>query len=216
MDEMRIPIYPSVEVIFPGQLLVLQPMDAATVQLVRFCREYHRPLGVVLISGAQGHTVARVGTLARILGSVQNAELGDTHIVVVGRSRFQMLQMHYDRAYLEATVRQWPWLAEPRPEWSVIEQVGDYLRRYVEALSDVLPPALLPEALLPDTAALGVLGAALLQLSAEDKQNLLEVPATCMLLKEVLRYMRAYVPMAERLATMPPPMIAPHEQISLN
>ncbi len=216
MDVMRVPIYPSVDVVFPGQLLVLRSDDDIVVPMVQTCVRTQQPLGVTLVSGAQGHNVARVGTLAYVLGQLQGVELDYPHVAAVGRARFRMLQLHHDRAYMEATVRVWPWASEPHPSWEMIELFGVYLRRYVAALSEILPPALLPEALPPDAAALGVLGAALLQLPHEEKQRLLELTTTHKLLEEVLRYMRVYVPMAERLADRPPQILENYERISLN
>lgn len=216
MDILRVPVYPSQEVIFPGQLLALQYPSPILEPMVRACVAARRPLGIVWTSGAHGHHLARVGTLVRFLGRLQNADWDAPNILVAGQERFRVLQMHQDHTYMEATVHLWPWTEDPRPRWNDVEALGAYLQRYVTALSDVLPPAFLPEAVLPGTTALGVLGAALLQLPSEEKQRLLEIPTMRVLLREVLRYMRVYVPMAERLACMTPPVSEAYERISFN
>ncbi len=215
MRTLRVPIYPSQDIIFPGQL---HPVFADTQGgdwLLRVCREQRQPLGVVWVQDLTCGAVANVGTLAYMLDDIPGRGHDFANALVVGQYRFQMLQIHQDQLYLEATVQLWPWIEEPRPGWMLVEQVGHYLRRYVEALASVWPAALLPEVLLPGVSTLGVLGAALLPLAAAEKQRLLETPTARGLLSSVLDYMRVYVPLAERLAKMSPePML--HERISLN
>ncbi len=218
METLRVPIYLSSDVIFPGQLLPVYG-GSAVERMVHVCRKIHYPIGVVLSPDSGIGQMARVGTLANLLDAEEGLSLegnGTANAVLVGQSRFRVLDVHADRIYPEATVELWPWLEEPRPTWILIEQLGEYLRRYIHALSDTLPPTLLPEALVPDSATLGVLGAALLQLSPDEKQRLLELPTSQALLSSMLKYMRIYVPLAERLAAIPPCVTREYESISLN
>lgn len=216
MKMMRIPIYPSGEVIFPGQLIRLSDEAWGMEQMLSYCREHRQPIGLVLASGPQGHTLADVGTLAYLMDGFPDSNPDMLDTLVVAQYRFRMLQIHQDQAFLEATVQLWPWVEEPRPDWRTVEQLGIYLRRFVAALSNVLPPILLPEILSPTASTLGVLGAALLQLPAKDKQRLLELPTAQTLLVTVLDYMRIYVPIAERLAKIPAEVPVLDEYISLN
>lgn len=216
METVRLPICPAVAAIFPGQLHLVSSAGEGMRQLVRFCRELHHPLGVVFTSGASGPSLARVGTLAYLVKPRAEILVEPQSVLVVGQARFHIQELHYDRPYLEATVESWPWLQEPRPDWRLVEQLGRYLHRYVTALAEVLPPTLLPEMLLSNTATLGVLGAALLQVAPAQKQHLLEIPTARGLLTEVLRYMRVYVPIAERLATMQPERQTAYERIFFN
>ncbi|HDQ72699.1 MAG TPA: hypothetical protein ENN19_11480 [Chloroflexi bacterium] len=215
MKTLRVPIYPSPEIVFPGQLYPIFPDKQGVDWLLRVCREQRQPLGVVWVSDVTCGAVANVGTLAYLLDDIPGNGRDFANALVVGQYRFQMLQIHQDQIYLEATVQLWPWIEEPRPDWMLVEQVGHYLRRYVEALASVWPAALLPEILRPGVSTLGVLGAALLPLAAEEKQRLLEMPTARGLLSAVLDYMRVYVPLAERLATMSPKAML-HERVSLN
>lgn len=216
MKTLRVPIYPSADVLFPGQLFPIFAETRGVDWMLRFCREQRQPLGMVLASQSGGHTIARVGTLAYLLDDIPRKVQDFANIIVVGQYRFVILQLHQDQAYLEATVELWPWIEEPRPSWLLVEQAGIYLRRYVQALATTLPAALLPEVLPPGVSTLGVLGAALLPLASADKQRLLELPTAKALLTEVVRYMRIYVPLAERLANTPPKVAALHEHVSLN
>ncbi|MBN2501357.1 MAG: hypothetical protein JXB38_11310 [Anaerolineales bacterium] len=214
MKTLRVPIYPSPEIIFPGQLFPIFAETRRVDWLLRTCREQRQPVGVAWVSDARG-AVANVGTLAYLLDDIPGRECDFANALVVGQYRFQTLQIHQDQVYLEATVQLWPWGEEPRPGWMLVEQVGHYLRRYVEALTSIWPAALLPEVLSPGVSTLGVLGAALLPLAARERQRLLETPTAWGLLSAVLDYMRVYVPLAERLATMSPKAML-HERVSLN
>lgn len=213
---MRLPIYPSDETIFPGQLVPLSPKTTDMERVLCDCREQRQPLGVVLATGAHGHSLAGVGTLVYVMDFAVTSGQGVPDVLIVGQYRFRVLQIHQDQSYLEATVRLWPWIEEPRPEWGMVQQMGMYLRRYVEALSGVLPPLLLPEILQPTASTLGVLGAGLLQLPVREKQRILELPTAHALLSIVLTYMRIYVPIAERLAEIPLEIPVTNEYVSLN
>ncbi len=216
MKMIRVPIYPSVEVIFPGQLFPIFAETQDVMTMMQVCRAQRQPLGVVHAMMPGGHTLARVGTLAYVLDDFPPRVPAFVNSIVVGQYRFRILQLHQDQAYLEATVELWPWLEVPSPGWMLVERVGAYLRRYVQAIANTLPAALLPEVLPPGVATLGILGAALLPLSAADKQRLIEIPTAKILLSEVLAYMRIYVPLMERLADIPPQRAELPERISLN
>ena len=204
MKMMRVPVLPSSEVIFPGQLFAVPRGIRVIDAIFRHCHEHQRGLGVVFVSGTEGRTIANVGTLANLVDpglSLDRTDQAETY--VAGQYRFRIHQIHQDHAFLEATVSVWPWIEEPPPDWALVESVGWYLGRYVEALSNVLPPVLLPDALPPGASTLGILSAGLLQIPNDAKQRLLETPTTCALMASVLDYMRVYVPLAERLAEMP-------------
>jgi Lon protease-like protein len=216
MTLLRVPIYPSEQVLFPGQILPLTGEVDQLPRMLRFCQEQRRQLGVVYIPGERGHALARVGTLSHLLSIEETEDWPGDAQLVVGSGRFKILQLHQDRAFLEATIQLWPWREEPEPSWRMVECVGDYLHRYAQAISDLMPPALMPDLLKPDTATLGVLAAALLHISAADKEVLLELPSSEALLRAVLRHLRLHVPLAERLASMPPPGAGVYERILLN
>ena len=207
---------PSVGVVFPGQVFPISESACGVGRVLRFCHEHRLELGMVFVSGLGGHTLANVGTLASLVGPPVSTGQSQMEMYVAGQHRFHIHQIHQDQPFLEATVSLWPWVEEPQPEWALVESVGWYLRRYVEALSNVLPPVLLPDLLPLGASTLGILGAGLLQLPAPDKQRLLEVPTARALLSSVLEYLRVYVPMAERLAEMPSAVPAFDEYVLLN
>jgi hypothetical protein len=185
-------------------------------ELLAFCRAQGTLLGLLLVTGAEGHQLASVGTLVDL---AEDAALPRHQVagpVGVGRRRFRLLNIYHDRPFLEGLVEVWPWSEEPAPDWALIEGVGRYLHRYGEALSDVMPPAWLPDGLKPGPQMLGMLAGAILQLPPLEKQRLLETPTVRSLLTQVLPYLRWQVPVAERLATMVPRSVELMEKARLN
>lgn len=223
-DVLRIAIYPSDQVIFPGQVFPLYDEvgsygygePEALNEMIEHSRQQHRPLGIVYIPDRRGYALARIGTLANLVKASETSFHAGGYPVVVGKARFKMLQIHHDHSFLEATVQLYPWEQEPAPSWELIENVGSYLRRYTKVMSDLLPPALMPEILSPSAETLGTLSAAILQLPEVERQQLLELTTTEDLLMGVLDYLRLYVPLAERVAEMPPKVPETCERMQMN
>jgi Lon protease-like protein len=223
-DVMRIAIYPSDQVIFPGQVLPLYDEvgtygygdPEALGQMIDLCRDKGRALGVVYIPDRRGYALARIGTLASLIDTTQTSFHAGGYPVIVGKARFRMLQIHHDHKFLEATIQLYPWCDTPVVPWDLIENVGSYLRRYTKVMSNLLPPALMPEILSPSATTLGALSAAILQLPEVERQRLLELHSTYELLLGVLKQLRLYVPLAERVATMPPTIPEACERILMN
>ena len=223
-DVLRIAIYPSDQVIFPGQVFPLYDEigtygyrdPEALDEMIHFCRKQHRSMGIVFIPDRRGYGLARIGTVANLVDATGAVFQADGYPVVVGKARFKMLQIHHDRSFLESTVRLYPWSQKPTPSWELIERVGGYLRRYTKVISELLPPALMPEILAPSAATLGALSAAILQLPEIERQRLLELNSTNDLLLSVLKHLRLYVPLAERVAAMPPTVPETCERIMMN
>lgn len=223
-DVMRVGIYPSDQVIFPGQVFPLYDEvgtyghgePEALSQMIGYSRRHQRPLGVVYIPDRRGYALARIGTLAHLVDGTETSFQADGYPVVVGKSRFKMMQIHQDHDFLEATVKVYPWNDNPTPSWDLIENVGAYLRRYTKVMSELLPPALMPEILAPSAETLGALSAAILQLPETERQHLLELDTTFDLLTGVLNHLRLYVPLAERVARMPPAVPESCERVLMN
>lgn len=204
MNTLRIPIFPSTGVLFPGEVQVFSNEFEDLGNLLAYAQERQLPVGFVHSTASHGAGLALTGTMAIVLDSGEvHVDEGDA-VLLVGQKRFQMLQIHHDKPFLEATVQTWPWDPNPRPAWNLVESVGDYLRRYTQALNTILPPAMLPEPLVRQTAALGILAAALMQLPCADKQRLLETRTSEHLLAAVVQHLRLQVPIAERLSEMLP------------
>ncbi|MDF1514314.1 MAG: hypothetical protein P1S60_10945 [Anaerolineae bacterium] len=223
-DVIRIAIYPSDQVIFPGQVVPLYDEvgtygyqhPEALAQMINFCRQRQCPLGMTFIPDQRGYGLARIGTIATLVDATQAVFQADGYPVVVGKARFKMMQIHHDQSFLEATVKVYPWSPTPPPSWELIEHVGAYLRRYTKVMAELLPPALMPEILPPSAETLGSLSAASLQLPELERQRILELGSTQELLESVLHHFRLHVPLAERVAEMPPTVPELCERMMMN
>ena len=182
----RLPLLPLHTVLFPGQPIPLHVSDPLYQRLVVRSFEESTNVGVVLIREGlekEGLVIPyTVGTVARIT-FYQQSEIGLGQLVAVGQHRFRILDLVNFKPPLEALVSLWPWSPEPAPSQRLMDTVGEWLRRYVAALADVVPPVLEPEALPQDAAALGVLAAVILQVSLSEKQALLETPTAVALVR---------------------------------
>jgi uncharacterized protein len=183
---MRIPLFPLHTVLFPGQVLPLHIFEPRYRQMIGECLQHSAPFGVVLIKkgteAGQAAEPVMVGTTARIT-HVQTLDDGRMNILTVGDTRFRVLQLHTERAYLEATTSLWQWPDEDAADLQPLaHDVLERLRRYLaergqeanqEAFADVRDnPVLVATA-----------AAAVPDLSLADRQHLLEMPT----LKDLLR-----------------------------
>ncbi len=203
MKTVRVPVWPGSEVIFPGQLAVSQESEAGHAAVSAVCHREHC-LALALPARRAGMPeVASIGTLVEFIdgGRLFPHDVGH---VLLGRARCRLVSLHKDAPFLEATVTLWPWSDRPEPSPQLITQVGQYLRRYIAAFSELMPPALMPDVLDYGVATLGVVAAAALPLPAQEKLYLLMLETANELLRAVLRHLRLQVPLAERLASMSP------------
>ncbi|OGO33884.1 MAG: hypothetical protein A2W35_01120 [Chloroflexi bacterium RBG_16_57_11] len=177
----ELPLFPLNTVLFPGAPIHLHIFEERYKHMIHMCLDEQRPFGVVLIrrgaeaSGplAEPHTV---GCSAMIIHS-QRLEQGRMNIVAIGQQRFRILSMD-SRAfpYLMGVVQPFP--IEPGDPLEIARR-GDHLRRQVtrfvqtqlKAVGQVLDVTNLPE----DPVELAHLAASVLQISAEQKQQLLQI-----------------------------------------
>ncbi|HET7376421.1 MAG TPA: LON peptidase substrate-binding domain-containing protein, partial [Anaerolineae bacterium] len=98
---------------------------------------------------------------------------GRLNILCVGEARFNILETHTDQPYLSGTIDLWPWQpVQARTVQSSMERIRTRLNRYLQLLSKLISSPLqidLPD----DPANLANLAAAMLQIEANEKQQLL-------------------------------------------
>ena len=109
---MELRLFPlSRVVLFPGMSLSLQVFEQRYRQLVAECLQADEPFGVALIrEGVEvgGPAITHdVGTTARITTATVAPD-GMLHLDAIGMSRFRVLSLHDDRAYLWADVELLP------------------------------------------------------------------------------------------------------------
>jgi uncharacterized protein len=177
----ELPLFPLNTVLFPGAPIQLHIFEERYKGMIRLCLDEQRPFGVVLIRRgaealgplAEPHTV---GCTAMIVSS-QRLEHGRMNIVAIGQERFRILSLD-SRAfpYLMGIVQPFP--VEPSDPLEVARR-GDRLRGQVrrliqtqlKAAGQALDVTNLPE----DPVALAYLAASVLQISVEQKQQLLQI-----------------------------------------
>ncbi|MEZ4622859.1 MAG: LON peptidase substrate-binding domain-containing protein [Caldilineaceae bacterium] len=105
---MDLPLFPLKNVVlFPGMVLPLHIFEPRYREMINRCIDEQLPFGVVLIEEGteigEAATPHRIGTGAKII-RVERLEDGRMNITALGTERFQIQEVHHDRAYLTATV----------------------------------------------------------------------------------------------------------------
>ena len=179
--------------------------------MIADCIRDERPFGVVLIAegAAEGDTPVTphaIGCTAEI-AQVQPLDDGRMLIVSVGRERFRIVRLRHDRPYLVGVVDPAPLLTEDEARLAdSAARLEPLVMAYLDRLARLghvdAPPAAPPG----DPAALAYLGAALIQLPAEQKQALLVMDRVTELSAALRRVYRGELALMQ---TIPPDDIGP-------
>jgi Lon protease-like protein len=178
LEMYEIPLFPLNVVLFPGMPLPLHIFEERYKTMIADCIRENRPFGVVMIAegsdeyGAPGKPMP-VGCTAEI-AQVQPLDEGRMFIMTVGRERFRVVQLEYDKPYLVGTVAPAP--LDDADEAQAVDGAESleplvlaYLRKlarfgHIELDEDQIPN---------DPAGLAYLAATLIQLPTEEKQAFL-------------------------------------------
>jgi len=177
----QLPLFPLRTVLFPGQTLPLHIFEPRYRQMIANCLEGDRTFGVALIAeGAEvgGPAVPHsVGTTAMIQ-DVEHLADGRMNLLTVGHARFRINALDADaEPYLIGHVVPWPWDDRTPPETATSERVGERLQQYVDLLSRASDTDIKLDPLPQHPSVLAALTAVILQIPAEQKQTLLEMPS---------------------------------------
>jgi uncharacterized protein len=179
----EVPLFPLKTVLFPGMPLPLHIFEPRYREMIGLCSDENRPFGVVLIK--EGQEVGEpampfeVGTFAKIIGVDRLAD-GRLNIVTVGTQRFRIHSFSTEkRAYMvgevevidEATAGQ-----EPSPE--LVSDLTGLVQRYVAMFQAASEQEMTPLQLPTSAEDLSYLVGAVLRVSNEERQRLLEVEST--------------------------------------
>ena len=104
MIDDRIPVFPLGLVLLPRMPLPLHIFEERYRMLVSRCIENETEFGIVLHTGS---TVQTTGCLARIESVINRYDDGRMDILTTGTERFEVLLMHEELPYLEASVRRY-------------------------------------------------------------------------------------------------------------
>lgn len=176
---MHMPIFPLKNVVlFPGMVLPLHIFEMRYREMITRCIDEHLPFGVTLIADGQEVGASaephRVGTAARIV-HVEKLDDGRMNITAVGTQRFRILELRDDFSYPSAIVSHFPVLngaTKRADEFS--QRVRPQVLEYVALLSKAANVNLTLDRLPEDPLTLAFLVAISLQVSPNDKQQLLE------------------------------------------
>ena len=120
-EAQKIPLFPLSAVLFPGGTIPLQIFEDRYHSMVQDCLDTDSKFGIVLIKEGQevgGNAVPhKVGTLARIT-KIRKLPQNRLYLTVVGETRFNIIELIQDKAYLEGLVE----IHNPPPAEDIEEQ----------------------------------------------------------------------------------------------
>ena len=151
-------------------------------QMIQLCMEEDELFGVVLIRhgsealGPLAETHA-IGCTARIV-DVQTLAEGRMNITTIGEHRFRILSLDYDSPYLIGEVEFYPMEADlPEQLTPEASRLAPKVKHYMHLLNEIEEIDLDPDQLPEDPLELAHIGAILLQMPPEKKQELLRSPS---------------------------------------
>ena len=179
----EVPLFPLKTVLFPGMPLPLHIFEQRYREMIGLCSDENRPFGVVLIKDGQevgeGATPFEVGTLAKIIGVDRMAD-GRMNIVTVGTQRFRIHNFSTQkRAYMVGDVevlQDAQGAQEPGPD--LVGDLTGLVQRYVAMFQSASEQEITPLQLPTGAEDLSYLVGAVLRVSNEERQRLLEIEST--------------------------------------
>ncbi len=96
-----LPLFPLDAVLLPGAPLPLHVFEPRYKEMIGECLERKQPFGVVR---AKEGEVAEIGCTAEILNVAKKYDDGRMDILTQGRQRFEVMQVHSERSFLQAEV----------------------------------------------------------------------------------------------------------------
>jgi len=135
----RLGLFPLPIVLVPTERVPLHVFEPRYKELVGQCLERGEEFGIVLQrEGGEAHDVGTRAAVAEVLRVLPD---GRMHVIVEGRERFRVLELHYDRSFVSARTDE---LVDepdaPRPE--DVERVHEL---FVQLQRTVGSPAVAPD-----------------------------------------------------------------------
>lgn len=200
---MMIPLFPLHTVLFPGMPISLHIFEERYKQMITHCLEHHQPFGVVLIDKGDEANGAlavpcSVGCTAQIT-QVQKLAEGRMNILATGNERFEIQTLSDQLPYLTGSVQMLPIQHVSTKATLTADTLRPWMKRYLRTLAEVDNLDIELTTLPQEPLALGYLAAFLLQITAQEKQILLEHSSTEGLLDELLMLYRREVTLTRAL-----------------
>lgn len=205
-----LPLFPLNTVLFPGMPLVLHIFEDRYKLMIGKCLQERRPFGVVLIRrGAEAlgplPEPNTIGCTA-FISQVERLQQGRMNIGAIGQRRFRIVSLDTELPYLRGQVEHYPLLEDdPGALESLAGRLRPWVVRYLDHLSrlgdETLPVENLPEEPVP----LAYAAAAMLQISARQKQELLSVEKATALLADLRTFYRSEIAILKAIGQLPGP-----------
>jgi Lon protease-like protein len=189
-----LPLFPLELVLLPGVPLPLHIFEPRYKEMITECLEQKKPFGIVR---ASDEGVAEFGCTAEIISVTKKYDDGRMDILARGVERFEVLEVHQDRSFLQAEISVVHDDDEKEPAKPESELVEQAVRLHAEIVK--LAGADLDSA---DESAsnLSFLLAGSLPLDLDFKQSLLSTLSETKRLEAVVGYLRAVLPGLRRAA----------------
>ena len=193
MNGQWLPLFPLNVVLFPHMPLPLHIFEPRYRQMLADCLEEGHSFGVVAIREGQetGPAVPfQAGTLAKIM-RIERLDDGRINLLVMGASRFEILETTNDRPYLRGRIRIMLEAGDEMDATAGLTQTtGLAFREYSKLLRELVGQSVDEPEVPLEPEILSYLIAAALNLQVPEKQQLLETPRSDERLKQELRLLR--------------------------
>ena len=133
-----LPVFPLGVVLYPQERLPLHIFEPKYRDMVHVCLEEEGPFGVVLFDEGK---MADVGCTAQIVNVVTRYDDGRMDILVEGRRRFRLIEVHPERPYLTAEVEILSEIREPA-EREITERAITQHMKLLELAGRTVRPSL--------------------------------------------------------------------------
>ena len=190
----EIPVFPLSVVLLPGALLPLHIFEERYKEMIKDCLESDKVFG--LTYSAENETgppaVGAIGSLAQIMAVVP-LDGGRMNILTVGTTRYKTLKYVGNKAYLKAEVELISDQTDDYDNNALMLEVRKLYDRAADALKAINDEQTLPKDLpeAPEDFSFAV--AAVLQLSIEKKQMLLELRSSGLRLNKLRKYLSSII-----------------------
>jgi Lon protease-like protein len=178
-ETLGLPLFPLNTVLFPGMALPLHIFEERYLAMVNECLEGNRQFGVVMTAPAaadEDTTAAHsVGTSA-LITQVERHEDGRMDIVTAGLERFRVLDLVRTEPYIVGRIEPFPLEDTQSPELArLVKAASALFVQYLRLAGEVLGTVIRVESAPRDASTLAYMMAIALQVSNEEKQQLLSI-----------------------------------------
>ena len=200
----ELPLFPLNTVLFPGMPLHLHIFEDRYKKMVSYCLNTNNAFGVVLIqSGSEAHRPLakpyHIGCTAHIT-HIQPLKQGRINLAAIGLERFKVLTLRQDQPYLIGVVERFPLkIEEPVGLEKAQEKLRPWLKRYIQIISEAQKEEYNFGQFPSEPISVAHLAAMLLQIPAEQKQDLLETEDAVILIDKLYVLYKREVALLDRM-----------------